>query len=65
VRGAVTRRAASLTAVKHRARTRQRRGRLDDVMLSVLAVAWLARGMWRVSHGRAPWQAAPARRRSG
>jgi len=52
--------------VNHRERSRQRRGsRLDDLALDLFAMAWLARGMWRIGRGRLPWQAAPARRRGG
>jgi hypothetical protein len=66
VRRAFTRPAASLIGMNRRARTRNRRhDRLADLRLEVLAVAWLARGMWRVRRGRFPWQAAPARRRAG
>jgi hypothetical protein len=66
VRRAFTRPAASLTVMNHRSRTRnRRRDRLADARLDVLAVAWLARGVWRVRRGRFPWQAAPARRRAG
>jgi hypothetical protein len=42
--------------VRHRARHRHHRGPLQAIALNMLAVGWLARGMWRVSHGRLPWQ---------
>jgi hypothetical protein len=41
-------------------RQRRRRNRLDKLVLDALALAWLARGMWRVRRGRLPWQAGTA-----
>jgi hypothetical protein len=32
--------------------------RLEGVALNVLALCWLGRALWRVSHGRAPWKGA-------
>jgi hypothetical protein len=29
---------------------------LAGAVLNVIAFAWIGRGMWRVSRGRAPWQ---------
>jgi hypothetical protein len=34
----------------------QRRSRFDDAIVNTLALAWLARGLWRFSRGRAPWR---------
>jgi hypothetical protein len=34
---------------------KQRPGRLEALLIDARAVGWLARGMWRVSRGRAPW----------
>jgi hypothetical protein len=30
---------------------------LDGAVVNALALAWLARGAWRLVRGRAPWQA--------
>jgi hypothetical protein len=38
---------------------RRRPGLIDAVALNMLALAWLARGLWRVSRGRAPWSPRP------
>jgi hypothetical protein len=35
----------------------RRRSRLDDAVINVLALAWVGRGLWRISHGRVPWRA--------
>jgi hypothetical protein len=40
---------------------RHRRSRLDDAVLNAMAFAWLGRGIWRASRGRAPWRAASRR----
>jgi hypothetical protein len=32
--------------------------RLENAVVSVLALAWLARGAWRVARGGTPWRAA-------
>ena len=44
----------TLSAMTRRAR---RHSRLDDAVLNLLALAWLGRGMWRLTHGRPPWRA--------
>jgi hypothetical protein len=36
---------------------RARPTRFDVIALDTLALAWLARGIWRMSRGRAPWRA--------
>src|SRR4051794_4306109 len=36
---------------------RRRRGRLGAVALDTLTLAWITRGMWRLSRGRFPWRA--------
>jgi hypothetical protein len=42
--------------------SRPRPNRFDAIALDTLALAWLARAMWRMSRGRAPWSARrPAR----
>ena len=43
------------------ARHRHRSSRLDDVILNAMAFAWVGRGLWRVTRGRAPWHGAPRR----
>jgi hypothetical protein len=35
----------------------RRHSRFDDAVVNALALAWLARGLWRLTHGRAPWRA--------
>ena len=34
---------------------------LEAVTLNVLAAVWFSRMIWRLTHGRAPWQGRPAR----
>jgi hypothetical protein len=34
----------------------RRHSRFDDTVVNALALAWLARGLWRLSRGRAPWR---------
>jgi hypothetical protein len=40
------------------ARRTHRRSRFDDTILNAMTFAWLGRGLWRVSRGRAPWRKA-------
>jgi hypothetical protein len=42
-------------------RRRQTLSPIDKLAANVLAVAWAARIVWRMSHGRAPWERAPRR----
>jgi hypothetical protein len=30
--------------------------RIENSLLNVMALAWLGRGAWRISRGRAPWR---------